>query len=63
MNWAKFDDEADDFEDSPPIRKIRKSSGRKGMRSDSVQDHREKRSSVRTHRNKTHKDQFLEENQ
>ena len=61
MGKAKFDDDSDDYDiEEPPLKK-RKSGGRNRLRENEENDHRGKRSSVRSHRKKTHKDEMLDD--
>ena len=64
MGWKEYDD-SDSFEDGHSKKsnpKGRKHYGRQILRDESENEHKQKRSSIRSHRKKTHKDEFWEEN-
>jgi hypothetical protein len=62
MGWTKYDDSYDDDAMEKPTPKRRKSHGRENTREEEEPLHRKKRSGIRAHRKKTHKDEFGEEN-
>lgn len=63
MGRAKFDDSYDDDAEKKPNLKGKRSFNRENLQDEAGASHRKKRSGVRAHRKKTHKDQFWEENQ
>lgn len=63
MVRAKFDDSYDDDAQEKTNQKGKRSYNRENLQDEAGPSHRKKRSGVRAHRKKTHKDQFWEENQ
>lgn len=65
MGWKEYDD-SDSLGGGSSKRsssKGRKGYGRQMFRDEAENEHKKKRSSIRSHRKKTHKDEFWEDNQ
>jgi hypothetical protein len=62
MGWKQFEDSYDNDDSKGPNTKPRKNPVRESIDDEEDNSHKKKRSSIRSHRKKTHKDQFWEEN-